>query len=154
MSDSKRQSIIMTGIGLILLSCLMMYFALSQPKISDESVIVNGTQSTEYSQTVSADTSSTATVETETVAETKSQEVVVAETQTAEQTSTAVSGKINLNTCTAAELTSLKGIGEVKAEAIIQYREYLGGYTSVEQIKDIKGIGDKIYANISPYLTV
>lgn len=65
-----------------------------------------------------------------------------------------VSYPLNLNTCTAQELISLDGIGEKKANDIIEYREYLGGYTSVEQIKNIKGIGDSVYEKVSPYLTV
>ena len=38
--------------------------------------------------------------------------------------------------------------------AILAYREQIGKYTSVEQIKDIRGIGDGLYAKIAPYLTV
>ena len=34
------------------------------------------------------------------------------------------------------------------------YRDYLGGYTSVSQLKDIKGIGDATFAKIEPYVTV
>ena len=68
--------------------------------------------------------------------------------------STNSSFPVNLNTCTAQELTAIDGIGDTRASAIIQYREYLGGYTSVEQIKEIKGIGDALYEKISPYLTV
>lgn len=61
---------------------------------------------------------------------------------------------INLNTCTAEELMSIENVGESRANAIIEYRDYLGGYTSVEQLKDIKGIGDATFAKIEPYVTV
>ena len=61
---------------------------------------------------------------------------------------------LNLNTCTAEELMTINGIGEVRAGAIIAYREYLGGYTDVEQLKNIDGIGDGIFAKIEPYVTV
>lgn len=71
-----------------------------------------------------------------------------------DETEPVVSYPLNINTCTMAELMTIDGIGESKADAIIQYREYLGGYTSVEQIKNIKGIGDVIFEKISPYLTV
>lgn len=66
----------------------------------------------------------------------------------------AVSYPINLNTCTAEELMSIENVGESRANAIIEYRDYLGGYTSVEQLKDIKGIGDATFAKIEPYVTV
>ena len=61
---------------------------------------------------------------------------------------------INLNTATADELTRISGIGEKRAASIIAYRESIGGYTSVDQIKNIRGIGDATYAKIAPYLTV
>ena len=49
---------------------------------------------------------------------------------------------------------TIDNIGEARAGAIIAYRDYLGGYTSVEQLKDISGIGDAVYASIEPYVTV
>ena len=61
---------------------------------------------------------------------------------------------INLNTATQEELLSINGIGEKRAAQILAYRDELGGYTSVEQIKNISGIGDAVYAQIAPYLTV
>ena len=48
----------------------------------------------------------------------------------------------------------IDGIGEVRAAAIIAYRNELGGYTSVEQLKNIKGIGEATFAKIAPYVTV
>ena len=41
-----------------------------------------------------------------------------------------------------------------KERPILAYREQIGKYTSVEQIKDIRGIGDGLYVKIAPYLTV
>lgn len=51
------------------------------------------------------------------------------------------SGKVNLNTASADELASLKGIGEKKAQAIVDYREKQGKFTSVEQLEEVSGIG-------------
>ena len=50
-------------------------------------------------------------------------------------------GKVNLNTATVSELTALKGIGEKKAQAIVDFREKQGKFTSVEQLVDVSGIG-------------
>ena len=51
------------------------------------------------------------------------------------------SGKVNLNTASINELTALKGIGEKKAQAIVDFREKQGKFTTVEQLADVSGIG-------------
>ena len=50
---------------------------------------------------------------------------------------------ININTASAEELISLKGIGEKTAQAIIAYRQKNGPFKAIEDIKKVKGIGDK-----------
>ncbi|WP_265437338.1 ComEA family DNA-binding protein [Aeromonas media] len=50
-------------------------------------------------------------------------------------------GKINLNTASADELAALKGVGEKKAQAIVDYREKQGKFTSVDQLAEVSGIG-------------
>ena len=87
--------------------------------------------------------------------------VLVETPTTAVQSGTTASGNagtvsypVNLNTATFEELTAIQGIGDQRAAAILAYREQIGKYTSVEQIKDIRGIGDGLYAKIAPYLTV
>ncbi|WP_033135787.1 ComEA family DNA-binding protein [Aeromonas finlandensis] len=61
--------------------------------------------------------------------------------QTTTATAAKESGKININTATLAELTNLKGIGDKKAQAIVDYREKQGKFTSVDQLADVSGIG-------------
>ena len=56
--------------------------------------------------------------------------------------------KININTATEEELESLKGIGPATAKNIISYREEYGGFSSIEEIKNVKRIGDKIFEKI------
>ena len=51
------------------------------------------------------------------------------------------SGKVNLNTASINELTALKGIGEKKAQAIVDFREKQGKFTTVDQLADVSGIG-------------
>lgn len=65
-----------------------------------------------------------------------------------------INGKININTATAEQLTSLPGIGKVKAEAIVVYRQEHGKFTSPAELTEVKGIGEKTLENVLPYITV
>lgn len=64
------------------------------------------------------------------------------------------SEKINVNHATEAQLLTINGIGPSKAKAIIEYREQHGAFESVEQLKDVNGIGAKTLEKISEKLTV
>lgn len=63
-------------------------------------------------------------------------------------------GKININQAEQKELLELKGIGEAKAQAIIDYREENGLFKSLEELKNVSGIGDKIFENIKDSIMV
>lgn len=60
----------------------------------------------------------------------------------------------DLNTANALELSSIKGIGFKKAQAIVTYRETYGEFTNVEQVTLVKGIGKKMLARIQSRITV
>ncbi len=62
--------------------------------------------------------------------------------------------KVNINTATAEELSTLVGIGEMKAESIIEFRGNHGHFTKIEDLKNVKGIGDKIFEKIKDQITV
>lgn len=62
--------------------------------------------------------------------------------------------KTNINTATVEELASLQGIGEKKAESIVEHREKVGLFTTIEGLKDVKGIGDKIFDKIKDQIAV
>lgn len=62
--------------------------------------------------------------------------------------------RLDLNTASQADLTRLPGIGEKKAAAILAWREENGPFRVVEDLVSVDGIGEKILADIRPYVTV
>jgi competence protein ComEA len=65
-----------------------------------------------------------------------------------------VGGRVNLNTATQAQLEDLPGIGPTYAQAIIAERQRRGGFTSVNDLRSVRGIGDKRFADLAPLVTV
>jgi len=63
-------------------------------------------------------------------------------------------GKININSATAAELDSLSGIGPTKAQAIIDYRNQNGPFRSIDDLLNVTGIGPKTLETIRDQITV
>lgn len=134
MSNSKKQSIFVIGIAMMIIAFVMLFFALNQPKLALEDYASSSSSTSNQSSSVSNDVSSNDAVSS--------------------SYSEPVSFPVNINTCTFEELLSVNGLGEAKASAIIEYRNVIGEYTSLEQIKNISGIGDGVYNQIAPYLCV
>ena len=63
-------------------------------------------------------------------------------------------GRVNINTADIETLCTLPGIGEGRAKAIIEYREKQGGFKKKEDIMQVSGIGEKMYARMESSLTV
>lgn len=85
-----------------------------------------------------------------------SKESVESETQakSSEDSEKVINGLVNLNTASKAELCALPGIGEAKADAIVEYRTQIGVFTSKEQIMEIEGIKDGLYSKIQDKICV
>ena len=67
---------------------------------------------------------------------------------------TTSNGKININTASVDELKNLTGIGDKKAKDIISYREKNGKFNSIEDIMKVNGIGESAFAQIKEDITV
>ncbi len=61
---------------------------------------------------------------------------------------------ININTANAEQLTSLTGIGEAKAKAIIEYRNVNGAFKSIDDIMEVSGIGESVFVKIKDHITI
>jgi competence ComEA-like helix-hairpin-helix protein len=59
---------------------------------------------------------------------------------------------VNVNTAPAAELAELPGVGQVLAERIIEHRETQGPFRSLNDLKQVKGIGDRILETMAPHV--
>ncbi|GAV25459.1 hypothetical protein ciss_13920 [Carboxydothermus islandicus] len=62
--------------------------------------------------------------------------------------------KLNINTASAEELDKLPGVGPATAAKIIEYREQNGPFVTIEDLKKVKGIGDKKFETLKDYITV
>ncbi len=67
---------------------------------------------------------------------------------------TSSSGLVNINTATEEELQMLNGIGPVTAGKIVAYRESYGAFKTIEDLKEVNGIGEKTFADIKDDITV
>lgn len=71
-----------------------------------------------------------------------------------ERGNNSVNGKININTATKEDLLKIKFIGDKKADAIMEYRKENGDFNTVEELKKVPGIGEKIYQKIKDKIEV
>ena len=66
----------------------------------------------------------------------------------------AASAALNLNTATKDELVGLPGVGPAKAQAIVDYRNQHGPFRSLDELRKVKGIGEKLFLQLKPELTL
>ena len=65
----------------------------------------------------------------------------------------ALTGTININTATAADFERLPGIGAKTASRIIEYRQKSGGFKKIEDLMNVRGIGEKAFLKLRPQIT-
>jgi competence protein ComEA len=65
----------------------------------------------------------------------------------------APAGKVNINSASVEQLTALPGVGAKLAARIVEYRQKSGGFKSIQEILNVKGVGEKNFAKLQPFLT-
>jgi competence protein ComEA len=70
------------------------------------------------------------------------------------QAQTTAAPLVNLNTATAADLAKLPGIGPAVAARILEYRQKNGAFKKIEELMNVKGIGEKMFLKLKPLVTV
>lgn len=63
-------------------------------------------------------------------------------------------GKVNLNTATVEQLQTLPKVGAKMAQRIVEYRTANKGFKTVDELRNVKGIGPKVFESLKPYLTL
>lgn len=122
--NNKTQTFALIGVALFIVGAILLYVSLSSPKVYDDNENQLSATEQEHYSVKSNDTADDSAF------------------------------PVNINTATVQDLQLVEGIGESRAKNIVAYRESIGGFSSVEELKNIDGIGDKLYEKISPYLTV
>lgn len=63
-------------------------------------------------------------------------------------------GSVNLNSANSAQLQTLNGIGPAKAQEILKYRKIHGGFKTVDELVNVKGIGPKTMIKLKPQISI
>ena len=79
---------------------------------------------------------------------------VTAQTTGPTATSVAVASKVDINHAGSAELQTIPGIGEKLAERIIAYRQQHGSFKTPDELRNVRGIGEKSLAKLLPWVSI
>lgn len=74
--------------------------------------------------------------------------------QKTEKTGAATTTTVNLNNASAADLERLPGIGPATAARIVEYRQKNGAFKKIEDLMNVRGIGEKTFLSLKPLITV
>ena len=145
----RKQEQVLSVIALLLLAGVILYHVLSSPLRYD--IVVEEEVTTETVVPATTVSFSVTEPETGTSSELSAEASVTAATALPGIDST---GKVNLNTATLQDLMTLKGIGQSKAQAILDDRNENGPFSSVEDLTRVSGIGEKTFENLKDQITV
>jgi competence protein ComEA len=79
---------------------------------------------------------------------------VASKSTSARSASSGPAAPVNLNTATQTQLETLPGIGAATAKRILEYRQKSGSFKKIEELMNVKGIGEKSFLKLKPHVTV
>ena len=144
----RKQEQILSVIALVLLAGVIIYHVLSSP-LTYEVTVEEGVTT----ETVVATTSVSLSLTDPEPGETTTASEPSTETATASP-GIDDTGKVNLNTASMEDLKTLKGIGDAKAQAILDDRTENGPFAAIEDLTRVSGIGQKTFENLRDQITV
>lgn len=146
--NSFRKYLLFVLLSAAVICAVVFFFQITEKPQNSKNITVKPRiedTPTEYTETTSVKTTS----KTKTTAPSKKTSV-----QTSAVTTAPEYISIDINSAAADELTKLKGIGTVLAQEIISYRESCGGFRNIEEIMNVKGIGEGIFNDIRDHIYV
>lgn len=154
--SEKRHELYLVAFALVCAAALILYIAFDSPQLNAMEIpaksnlawtdSTGGVNASSQTQELEADPA-LRPEENESDAQGIQTDAVTAKTQPAPVTPKPV-GIININTATKEQLMTLNGIGEVKAAAILEYRRENGNFYTVDELTNVKGIGEKTLEKI------
>ncbi len=154
--SEKKHELYLIAFALVCAAALILYIAFDSPQLNAMEIPVNSSATLADLQDEGSGLSQTQPLEADTAllpeeneseAQGMQNEGVAAKPQTA-PVAPKSTGIVNINTATKEQLMTLDGIGEVKAAAILEYRRENGNFYSVDELTNVKGIGEKTLEKI------
>lgn len=160
--SEKRHELYLIAFALVSAAVLILYIAFDSPQLNAMEIPANHNAAFDDSQDEESGLVQTQPLEAGDASQPEENETDAQDMQTgavvAKPQSAAVapkySGPVNINTATKEQLMTLNGIGEVKAAAILEYRRENGSFYTVDELMNVKGIGEKTLEKIRGNITL
>ena len=147
--NSFKKYLLFIICSVLIIGAATFYFYVTDKKEEPVTIVINKNEQETGSETFLTTTSKISTQKnTKKASKTSSKSIITTQTT---QTETLY---IDINSAGTDELKKLKGIGEVLAEEIVNYRNNFGSFRNIEEIMNVSGIGERIFANIKDNIYV